>query len=260
MIYKRRMSTMAQMSCIRIYGDSISMPRFGDGIGYGDSWPMVLQDRLGTLSGVVCNRSIGGATLAQIADLYFNDSFYFRDRAGIVVFRIGIVDCAPRPLSPFARKALGYVPEFIRRRIVRFLHNHREWLLRHKYWLNTPLPVFATKYRRMVEDVVKNNGVAICVGIGPVAKAMQKHSPGLSYEMNRYNRKIAEIAAELKCKYVDMDEILRIEVSRRGLRVEDVLLSDGHHCNVEGNRICGEVICGAVQEILVGDKALKGGV
>ena len=128
---------------VRIYGDSISMPRCIDGIMPWESWPAKLQGKLG-FNYCVLNRSIGYGDVKKISRLFKSDKFYFRGNVGLVVFRFGIVDCAPRPIPLWLRNLIGFLPKIVRNKIVNFIHNHRTSMLRHMSFVITS----ASRFRR----------------------------------------------------------------------------------------------------------------
>jgi len=88
---------------IRLYGDSLSMPRIVDGIRYIDSFPELLRQGLSELHPgadvLLYNRSMGGAPIGELQQQWENNTFYFGPGGHLLVVQVGVVDCAPRPLS-----------------------------------------------------------------------------------------------------------------------------------------------------------------
>jgi hypothetical protein len=125
---------MKKKFLIRIYGDSLSLPRVSEGVYYLDSYPELLAKRIKELhpgtTVHLYNRSLGGAKILQIENLYREDSFFFgRNGGDIMVLQCGIVDCAPRPIPDKVRSAISKAPEFFKSPIIHLLHAWRRRIL-----------------------------------------------------------------------------------------------------------------------------------
>lgn len=225
---------------IRVYGDSISLPRAGEGVNAECSWPEVVERELGPECHVI-NRSLGGATISELHALQMRDKLYFSGNGGVVILRLGIVDCTPRPVSPKTRERIGKLPEFIRKHIVAYLHENRKRIITEGYSLNSPPQLFNLLYDQMVKQAVAD-GVCICVGIGPVSDSMADRNPALRYEINSYNAAIREIVDRYdKAYYVDVAE----EVNGAD---DGGLLADGHHNNRAAHEKIGVTLARIVKE------------
>lgn len=227
---------------VRVYGDSISMPRCSEGVMVEDTWPSLLEDHLrevGWKSPRVLNRSLGGATVREIKSLFDRDAFYFKSQPGVVVFRFGIVDCTPRPIPMWLRDIVSKNPLNLGQPIISFLHRHRAAMIKRKFFQNTDADSFSKMYRQMVQAAVSNGNWCVCMGIGPVSPMMEDRSPGLLREMTRYNTFIESHAAEFCCLYAPFEDVF----SGDG---KSVLLSDGHHNNKDGNESAARYMAQAI--------------
>jgi hypothetical protein len=99
---------------IRMYGDSLSMPRIRAGIPYTHSYGELFRSRLEEfLPGIrvdLYNRSVGGASIARLKETFEIDDTYFGPGEDILIIQAGIVDCAPRSISGRARRLVGRCP------------------------------------------------------------------------------------------------------------------------------------------------------
>lgn len=76
---------------LRVYGDSLSMPRAEEGIAYPDSYPELLRDGLAEVTGDTVdlyNRSYGGAPIDQLKQACEYDALYIVAAAGSSVVLI----------------------------------------------------------------------------------------------------------------------------------------------------------------------------
>lgn len=227
---------------VRVYGDSISMPRCSEGVMVEDSWPSLLEDYLreaGWKSPRVLNRSLGGATVREIKALFDRDAFYYKSQPGVVVFRFGIVDCTPRPIPLWLRDILARNPLNLSQPIISFLHRHRTAMIKRKFFQNTDVDLFSKMYRQVVQAAVSDGNWCVCMGIGPVSQKMEVRSPGLLREMARYNKSIESYAAEYQCLYAPIDAVFSADR-------ESVLLNDGHHNSKAGNMLAARYVAQAI--------------
>lgn len=227
---------------VRVYGDSISMPRCSEGVMVEDSWPSLLEDFLreaGWKCPRVLNRSLGGATVREIKAIFDRDMVYFKSQPGVVVFRFGIVDCTPRPIPLWMRDVIGKNPLNLGRPIISFLHRHRAAMIKRKFFQNTDADSFSKMYRQMVQAAVADGNSCVCMGIGPVSSMMEERSTGLLREMARYNKLIEAHAAECHCLYAPSETVFP-------MGDDSVLLNDGHHNSKNGNLLAARYVAQAI--------------
>lgn len=230
---------MARNIVVKIYGDSLSLPRTQDGIDYGDEFALLIQKEISDVSGVppiVYNRSRGGTTVRDLASSYREDRHYMPG-GGIVVIQCGVVDCAPRPLPSFLRKLLGYAPGFFRRPAVNFLHENRARIL--KAGLGTRLTSqreFGRAMKKWLSDAVLSEELILVVNIAPTIEPVETHSPGFQRSIDDYNfeiKKAVDETASPKVLLIDVNCAIR----ESGEVTDFVNRDDGHHITAKGHSL-----------------------
>ena len=238
---------------IRVYGDSISMPRYADGIEVGMSWPEILKCAIEQEGKNVFlyNRSLGGAAVSEIFNIVNRDAGYFAGCPGVVIIYCGIVDCAPRPVPQWIRNVIGHMPLLLRKRIISFLHDYRNQVQKVKYWNTTQIRNFRRLYSKMIRRVAENGNCIIAVGIGPVSIGMLARSYGLQQELRRYDGLIAEISgAAENVWYLDLKAKMPMYFKDgRGIAEDEVFLPDGHHFTALGNEIVAKIVFDEIKKL-----------
>lgn len=230
---------------IRVYGDSLSLPRFEDGIPFHETYPEIVCRELAVrLSRPVhlYNRSMGGASIQQLMTAWENDSRYFGDVDEVLIIQLGIVDCAPRPLGPRLRAAVGMLPTRLRRPIIRFLHNNRARILRSGLGSRfTPPRVFKQVYQNWLKRVSNTHrGVTFVINIAPTIPTIEAHSPGLTASIELYNAMISDIVLQMNSPCVRLVDVHRHIQDRK---IEEYIHAiDGHHITYRGHQLYAELI------------------
>jgi acyl-CoA thioesterase I len=228
---------------IRIYGDSLSMPRAEDGIGYLETYPeLILRSLLQSVPDVrvhLYNRSIPGGNVCKLYDEYHRDTAYFGGNENdIVVIQVGICDCAPRPLPPRARRWVDRSPAFLKNRIIRFLHKRRPGLLKRGLWWREVEPeVFTDVYRTWLTRSVKESTDVYVINIAPTTVNIEAHSPGLKRSIEMYNAQIREVTDSLRAPNLHLIDVYT-EFSEEADRGSPCINpKDGHHLTLRGHEV-----------------------
>lgn len=237
-------TTRTRAGLIRVYGDSLSLPRWEDGIHFSDTYPERVRQHLHSAFKkeiYLYNRSLGGATIDQLHHQYVNDCKYFGDCDDIIIIQAGIVDCAPRPLGRRTRSLVGTLPFPIKRRLIAFLHNHRAQLLRSGLGSRFTTPRrFAAILRQWFSDLRNRHSQIIFINIAPTLPHIEAHSPGLTANICEYNKILADLVGELQIHHlVLIDAYSAIEA--RG-KERFISYEDGHHITLEGHHLYAELI------------------
>ena len=95
----------------------------------------------------------------------------------------------------------------------------------------------------MVDDVVRNGGQVVCVGIGPISVEMSKRCVGIDDSIMKYNAIIKEIADSAGGLFVDSYKIF----SNRDFA--QLLLDDGHHNSSYGNEVFADEMARTIRNI-----------
>jgi hypothetical protein len=235
---------------LRVYGDSLGMPRSLDGIHYTETYAELLTSALRAqgLQVDLYNRSKGNIALDELKTLAINDHRYFGNWPEIVVIQCGIVDCAPRPVSGRIRRLVGRLPAHLRSKAISFLHSNRARILNNGFrWRVTEPQEFQTAYVELLRSVSGYDGWIYAVGIAPTTPEMEQHSPGLTSSILLYNEIICTAARDAgnSVRFVDVNGAILEDAD--GLR-RYMNLTDGHHITTEGHSLYARLILAAVQE------------
>lgn len=228
----------------RVYGDSLSLPRYEDGILFHETYPeLVCRALAARLSRPIhlYNRSMGGASIRELMTAWENDSRYFGDVDEILILQLGIVDCAPRPLGPRLRATVGMLPTRVRRPIIRFLHNNRSRILRSGLGSRFTSPkMFRRLYREWLRRITAQTHMTFVINIAPTTEAIETHSPGLSASIALYNSIIREAVDECNTpsiRLIDVHDAIAKEKVDKYVNV-----NDGHHITRAGHRLYADLI------------------
>jgi len=229
---------------IRVYGDSLSLPRASDGIAYDDTYPEIVRRQLAIWAETpiaLYNRSYGGATIADLKRVCDYDSTYFGDIDEIVILQLGIVDCAPRPLGPTLRYFVGRLPYRIKHKTIRFLHNNRAKILRAGLGSRFTSPTtFEKLYREWLRTICQRRSVVYILNIAPTLPHIEEHSPGLMASIRLYNATISTLVSEIPANrpiLIDVHEAIMSLGAARCIHPDD-----GHHITSTGHRLYADLI------------------
>jgi hypothetical protein len=231
---------------IRLYGDSLSLPRHSDGIRFFDTYIELLVLGL-QISGLprrvsVLNRAAGAATITSLHVGFLRDQECLgRDAGGITIIQCGIVDCAPRPISPGVKSAIGRLPGPFRLPVVRLLHYARPTMLRAGLqWRYTELDDFRTQLDQWLLEAAGACERTYVINIAPTVPAIDRHSPGLSESIVAYNRCMAAaVTAATPGTTILVDANAAISATGSVL---DYVSADGHHITPAGHRLYADLL------------------
>lgn len=237
-------SGKSQDLLIRVYGDSLAMPRATDGISYRETYPELLQaaihDRFPGSLVSLYNRSGGGLTIESLHDRYLQDCTYFGLTTNqILVIQCGVVDCAPRPIPAFLRLLISKLPGPVRAPVVRFLHWARPALLRAGLrWRLTSKRRFEEVLIRWLKHAATHFARTYVVNIAPTVPAIAAHSPGFESSIIAYN---ALIMRAVKASGSAVLIEINAAIEKAG-SVSSCVSVDGHHITHAGHRLYADLI------------------
>lgn len=239
---------MSDRLLLRVYGDSLSLPRPADGVFHGDVYPELIRDALEAahpgLRVSVWNRSRGGASIGELHTSYRQDSAYF-DLAepSILVIQCGIVDCAPRPVPPGVREKIGRLPTLLRWLVAKCLHVARPFLLRAGIrWRATESDDFEHRLLAWIRDACSGKARVYVVNIAPTLPAIDAHSPGLADSIHAYNEAIRRAAGAGGAVLIDVYGAIRSQPEGSG---DHINRQDGHHITRRGHRLYADMLLAA---------------
>ena len=213
---------------ILIIGDSICLSRTKpEKVELFDTWPNLLNKKN---EFELIQLAIGGGTIGTLNE---QAHYYEACCPDIVIIQSGIVDCVPRALGWLEKEVINSS------RFLSFLSNRF-------------IPInFMRKYRKLTYTSKKNyektikeftkrfsNSKIIFIGILPATKEYEKMIPGISKNINEYN-KIIEKQITKDFFYINT---VNIPI--------DGFMSDHHHLNSIGHRWLAEVILSSIKEKL----------
>jgi lysophospholipase L1-like esterase len=230
---------------IRVYGDSLSLPRPGDGLQpeqtYGELLRQALQSRAQGAPVSLFNRSRGGYGAGDLHKLYQQDVAYFgRAMDGLTVLQCGVVDCAPRPVPPNTRDHISRLPTLLRWPIAKILHQLRPFLLRSGFsWRATSEEQFEQSMRAWLQALDREKAPTYVVNITPALPGVDRHSPGLLDSIRAYNEILARCVGASSARLVDAHAAMAS--SPQGL---DKLLTaaDGYHLTAAAHRLVADLV------------------
>lgn len=240
---------MKRSLLIRVYGDSLSLPRATDRIGCGDTYPELLRDSIERKKPdsrvVVFNRSRGGASISELHRQFIDDSAYFpKDDSGILVIQCGIVDCAPRPVPPSVRGRIGRLPLPLRWIVAKFLHYLRPYFLRAGIgWTITPVDRFEWILMKWLQKAQTICERIYVINIVPTVPEIEAHSPGLSKSIDDYNAVIKRVVEKIKPETVALVDVHKAIVEQNDGLVRFINALDGHHITRSAHHLYAELLC-----------------
>ena len=235
---------------IVVAGDSLGLPRIKPTlISYKDIWPYILEGKLKerNVNSKILNHSERSRTLPKLLK-NFQDivSIWEPD---ILIIQIGIVDCAPRLFSEREHKFLnsGIIHWRIAKAIINFASKHRRQIITLRPWVRyTPLK----KFKKSLEDLGKilsqTNYKTIVLPIFPSFPSHTYRSPGYNESVEKYNNEWKNFCEKYSHIFINLEEIIN------DLKLEDLLLEDGHHLSKLGHLRIATSLENKILEIING--------
>ena len=214
---------------IVVVGDSLACPR-RDGPGYEEIWPTRVGAALrrSGASAELVNRSARGRVLPDVLADFGNIVGYWDP--GIVIFQVGIVDCAPRV---FGRKAKAFLAlPGIRRCLapicVRIAGRYRRQIVSARPLVRYTRPA---EFRRAVESLpglLKGTERVLVIPILGTVPEREERSPGYNESVRDYNATWRSVAFLSGWTWL-------ADLERDVESVREWLLPDGHHLTAKGH-------------------------
>ena len=233
---------------IRVYGDSLSMPRQSEGVHYSQTYPELLvaawRKQAPEPAITLYNRSYSDASALRVLETYRSDAFYFGCPGGDVgILQCGIVDCAPRPLPPKVRSIVSRMPAAARGSIVSFIHANRASMLRSGLiWRVTPPKVFLETMIAILKMGAHEFARFYVINIAPTTLDIEARSPGLSESIRHYNSLIENAVSAVAATNVRIIDVHDLIYSAAGGIDNFISRIDGHHISAEAHRLYADAI------------------
>lgn len=197
-------------------------------------YPDLLRKRLEDALWRVEHRSSSGATVEDVERTARQIVPELRPAA--VVIQVGIVDCAPRPLRPSERDALERIrPRLFRTAIVRFLHEYRAVIIRHRGLIQRmDIVSFKEQFRRLLEDCLAVTGRIAILPIFPATRSILARNPRVAAEIDKYNE---VMRSDPRAVMFDADEVFA------GASIEALSVTpESVHLNQRGHELAAACI------------------
>lgn len=229
-----------------VLGDSRSLPRVPAKVGYEETYPYLMrtwwQARAGGGDVTIWPWADGSLLIQQVLDRYKKFRLYFGEtRLEVCLLMVGLVDCAPRPLSWGARDRLSRWPEPIKRMVIRWLHRLRPVLLSRGWFFRFTEPdPFRKLLKELLQEIARGFDRGYVMTIAPAAQRNYDRSPGLKESIEEYN---ALIAGEVQ-RYNNLCLIdVWSDFVHGGVPLEVYLNDDeGVHFTSKGHQLVQELI------------------
>jgi acyl-CoA thioesterase-1 len=206
-----------------IIADSLAMPR--DDVGYEQTWPAMLVDRLPAITWV--NRAQRLSTTARLNDEGNQGAdcleFY---KPGLVVLQLGICDCAPRVLHRRTAAVVHRLPFGLGARLPAWLERRRG---RKSSNCFIPLAAYEANLRAYLARAAVHGARVIAISILPASRLLISKNPLVVGQISAYNAVLDRLALEL-----DNFQVLHPFHAAAAL---DCLFIDGYHVSEQGARV-----------------------
>ncbi len=232
---------------LALYGDSLACPRQGI-VKSHERYIALIEKHLRSKNPntyiEIRDKAIGGATLSKLVESYNEDNTYFELPGNILIIHTGIVDCAPRPIADSTRNKIARLPNFIKKRIINYIHHHRAQLLnKNGGYVKTDVNRFSNLFSNLLNHAIQNYDSIFVINICPTTTKIENHSPGFTNNINRYNSEIPSIIKKInsnKINLVDINSYLNLNTENLE---KYIVAEDGHHIHsLTHNWIANQII------------------
>ena len=222
---------MNKLKKIAIYGDSLAMPR-PDVVKFNERYFYLLKNVfLGNRNceWEVIEKVKASVSISELNKLVFHDLVYYPEKGDVFILHAGIVDCAPRPVPTKLREKISGLPDFIKKGIIKVIHNNRAILLRKNKggYRVTSKEVFQQQYTEILKNAIKQYSKIFLINICPTTPETEAHSPGFGKSIIEYNQVIEKCVSGYEKKRVVLIDIYSLINNTTDL--SEYILADGHH-------------------------------
>ncbi len=215
---------------IGLYGDSLAMPRPGV-VTTQQRYIQQVRAALMKERDIFLDlrdRSEPSATITMEAPHIVRNDAYFQDQGVLAVLHCGVVDCAPRPVSPKMRKRISRLPPWLMKRVTAFLHRNRARILRRRFYVTTEFPEFSRKYAESVQVLRKSHQQVFCINICPAPPSYEAKCPGIGRQITAYNAAIEAAVTQQQDQEVHLVDLHR-QISSSADIYDYIVRDDDHH-------------------------------
>lgn len=225
---------------IQFYADSLGLPR-PNIVKVEETYIQIFANwlRQQTQQNVyLYDRAKGGAVIDQLFNTYKEDLTYIDGHKNILILHEGICDCAPRPISPLARKILGKTPGLFRNKIIKYIHKNRAKFLKKGFiYYHTPKNKYQSILTEWLSNAIEQFDKIIIFTIAPTNDKTEAHSPGFSSSINAYNSIITKVVKENSSEKIVLIDTYSLINASKDLIQKYITETDGHHLTSDGHQL-----------------------
>lgn len=222
------MESLSSKKRLLILGDSLCLPRNQpEKVSLYQTWPFLLNKNANF---EIIQIALGGGTLKNI---YEQSAYYIACEPDIVIIQSGIVDCAPRALGWIEKEIISAF------RPLGFLFHHFFPInLMRKFRKITYTK--KTDFRKLIKELINrfSNSQIIWIGIVPACNEYEKTVPGITQNIDIYNKIIASGIADQHGVFLNVNSIPL-----------EGIMSDHHHLNSIAHKWLYEKILSHIHSI-----------
>lgn len=211
---------------ILIVGDSLALPRSEDAetVSYESTWPYLLKKM--SVHYDVINFSIRARNIKHCINDIGEINLI---KPSVLIFQVGIVDCAPRIFTPREKFILRYLPKKLRQIVIKSRSQKRKQITSKnplKYVVTKP-DIFGNSYKKLLQEIsaINPSTKILIVPILYHHETMESKSPGISDNIKLYNSIINNLSSSSNVKILNHIDI----------KEQDCFCRDGYHLSELGN-------------------------
>lgn len=216
------------MRKLLIVGDSLSMSRYEDGVGYEQMYSSHLA--LAFPERLVVNASERSNSSKRIASNSYLVEYVFPMMPGVVIIQIGVVDCLPRLLTDFQRIAVSLasknsITKKLADKYIANLSKRRFQITKKKPLSLIPREKFEENIKSIKSMLILRNPEIkfIVVDIPCPGKNLVEKSYDSNSFVQNYNHILRNVFACQNSRFIDLYETTKLNSS--------MILKDGYHIN-----------------------------
>lgn len=220
------------MNRLLIIGDSLSMSRYGEGVGYEDMYSSRIS--IAFPGRLIINASERGNTTARACTPAYMDEYVHPLMPDVVVLQLGVVDCLPRLLTELQRRLVAISSRFsitkiLANRYVAYLSRRRLQITKKRPMSLVSREAFERNCRLIQSILIHDNPDVrfVVIDIPCPASSLSEKSYGADELVAEYNSILRRIFDARKSRFVDLYETTRCNPA--------LLLPDGYHLNSGGH-------------------------
>lgn len=226
---------------IAILGDSLALPRPGDGLCVDEIYPTLLAMEPGFLVFTKAKSSADTDFHTEAEQIYHGIKYLDCDYH---IVHLGICDCSPRIFTKFEKTFLQMMIET--KVLARLAHiviglrsRARMYHTKRRMIQCVPIARFRANMAKIIGTALENPALKkiILINIAAPGPHLTERSYGVAGIIDQYNRAIAEIAASYapgRVEVIDMHDFTT--------RNPGCILKDGHHVDASAHRFVHDAV------------------